>query len=278
CGPLRFEVRLHLKNCRLAPPGRQEEHARIRGVTGLVVAARYLTIVPVPGPVRMNADALGSAATWFPVISIGIGVVLALQDRLNQVFFPLVLAGLLTVTVWKLLTGGLHLDGLADCLDSLGGRDAEQRLAIMRDSRIGAFGALGLILLLLLEIAAVTEMPPSLRARALLVVPAVARAPPPLLARLFRTAENDRQGAAFGAGVGALAAPIALSIALVAAIAALRVLGLAVFAVSVSGALVATWFFAARVSGITGDVLGAAIEIAELAGLLTVSAWSHLER
>src|SRR5262249_40992557 len=155
--------------------------------------------------------------------------ILTATDRLAQVFFPLLLAGLITITVWKLLTGGLHLDGLADCLDGLGGRDAEHRLAIMRDSRIGAFGALGLILLLLLEIAAVTEMPSSLRARALLVVPAVARATPPLLARLFRPARHDGQGAAFGAGIGALAGPIALSIALVVAIAALRVLGLAVF-------------------------------------------------
>src|SRR5262245_4273270 len=225
---------------------------------------------------RSSADALGHSAPWFPVIGLGIGVILTATDRLAQVFFPLLLAGLITVTVWKLLTGGLHLDGLADCLDGLGGRDAEHRLAIMRDSRIGAFGALGLILVLLLEIAAVTEMPSSLRTRALLVVPAVAR--PPLLARPVRAARHDGQGAAFGAGVGALATPIALSIALVAAIAALRVLGLAVFVVSVSGALFATWFFAARVSGITGDMLGAAIEIAELAGLLTVSAWSHLER
>lgn len=250
----------------------------MRGVTGLVVAARYLTILPVPGSVRTSHDALGRAAAWFPVIGLGIGVVLAGVDRVTQVFFPLLLAGLLTVTAWKLLTGGLHLDGLADCLDGLGGRDAEHRLAIMSDSRIGAFGALGLILLLLLEIAAVTELPSSARARALLVVPVVARATPSLLARLFSPAKEEGLGAAFGAGVGALAPPIALSIALVAAIVALRALGLVVLAVSVAGALVFTRFFAARVSGITGDVLGGAIEIAELAGLLTVSAWSHLGR
>jgi len=247
-------------------------------VTGLVVAARYLTIVPLPGRVRLSAGALGRSAPWFPVIGLGIGVVLAATDRVTQVVFPLLLAGLITVTVWKLLTGGLHLDGLADCLDGLGGRDADHRLAIMHDSRIGAFGALGLILLLLLEIAAVTEMPPSVRMRALLVVPTVARATPPLLARLFSPAKPEGLGAAFGAGVGVLAAPIALSIALVVAIVALRGLGVVVVVVSFVSALVLTRFFAGRVSGITGDVLGAAIEIAELAALLTVSAWSHLAR
>jgi len=247
-------------------------------VTGLVVAARYLTIVPLPGPARTSSDALGRAAPWFPVIGLGIGGILVVTERVTELLFPLLLAGLLTVTAWKLLTGGLHLDGLADCLDGLGGRDAEHRLAIMRDSRIGAFGALGLILLLLLEIAAVTELPPGVRAQALLVVPVVARATSPLLARLFAPAKSEGHGAAFGAGVGALAAPIALSIALVVAIVALRVLGLVVVAVSIASALVVTRFFAAGVAGITGDVLGAAIEIAELAGLLTVSAWSHLGR
>ncbi len=247
-------------------------------MTGLVVAARYLTIVPFPGPVRSSPDALGRAAPWFPVVGLAMGLVLAAADRATQVIFPLLLAGLITVTLWKLLTGGLHLDGLADCLDGLGGRDAEHRLAIMRDSRIGAFGALGLILLLLLEIAAVTEMPSSIRARALVMVPAVARATPPLLARVFRPARQEGLGAAFGAGVGAPAVPIALSVALVVAIVALRALGVVVLTVSVGSALLFARFFAARVSGITGDVLGAAIEIAELAGLLTVSAWTHLER
>jgi adenosylcobinamide-GDP ribazoletransferase len=247
-------------------------------VTGLVVAARYLTIVPLPGPARPSPDALGRAAPWFPIIGLGIGVVLVATERVTQLIFPLLLGGLLTVTAWKLLTGGLHLDGLADCLDGLGGRDAEHRLAIMRDSRIGAYGALGLILLLLLEIAALTELSPGVRARSLLVVPVVARATPPLLARLFPPARAEGLGAAFGAGVGALAAPIALSIALVVAIVALHVLGVVVMAVSVVSALAVTRFFAARVSGITGDVLGAAIELAELTGLLTVSAWSHLER
>jgi adenosylcobinamide-GDP ribazoletransferase len=106
----------------------------------------------------------------------------------------------------------------------------------------------------------------------------VARGTPPLLTRLFSPAKQEGLGAAFGASVGVLAAPIALAIALVAAIVALRGLGVVVVAISVVAALALTRFFAGRVSGITGDVLGAAIEIAELAGLLTVSAWSHLAR
>src|SRR5438128_11734377 len=140
-------------------------------MTGLALAVRVLTIVPLPGRTAHDVDSLGRAAVWFPVIGLGIGAVLVGAERVTAVLFPSLLAALLTVTAWKLLTGGLHLDGLADCLDGLAGRAVEHRLAIMRDSRIGAFGALGLILLLLLEIAAVTELPPGVRAQALLVVP-----------------------------------------------------------------------------------------------------------
>ena len=247
-------------------------------MTGLLVAARYLTIVPLPGVVPGCADSLGRAAVWFPAIGLGIGAVLVGAERVTAVLFPSLLAALLTVTAWKLLTGGLHLDGLADCLDGLAGRDAEHRLAIMRDSRIGAFGAIGLILFLLLEVVAVAELPSSVRGRALLVVPVIARATPPLLVRLFPAAKLEGLGAAFGASVSGWAAPTALAIALVVTLAALHAVAVPVFAVSVLSALALTRFFAARVSGITGDVLGAAIEVAELAGLLTVSAWAHLVR
>jgi adenosylcobinamide-GDP ribazoletransferase len=254
------------------------ERASIARVTGLIVATRYLTILPLPGRVRENPEALGRAAAWFPVIGLGVGAALVVTARVSELLFPILLAGLLTVTAWKLATGGLHLDGLADCLDGLAGRDVEHRLAIMRDSRIGAFGAIGLILLLLMEIAAIAELPGDTRDRALLAVPVIARATPPLLSRLFPPARSEGLGAAFGAAVGWWAAPVALAIALGVALAALRMAGLVVFAVSVVSALACARFFAARLAGVTGDVFGAAIEIAELAGLLTVSVWAHLGR
>jgi adenosylcobinamide-GDP ribazoletransferase len=68
-------------------------------VTGLVVAARYLTIVPLPGPAQPSPDALGRAAPWFPVIGLGLGAVLVVTERVTELLFPLLLAGLLTVTV-----------------------------------------------------------------------------------------------------------------------------------------------------------------------------------
>jgi len=125
-------------------------------VSSLRLAVRYLTILPLPGHRHAGVAGLGAAAAWFPIVGLGIGAILVAVEWLTARFFPPLLGALLTVTAWKLVTGGLHLDGLADCLDGLGGGDAEHRLAIMRDSSIGALGAIGLILFLLLEITAAT--------------------------------------------------------------------------------------------------------------------------
>jgi adenosylcobinamide-GDP ribazoletransferase len=243
-------------------------------VSGLLAALRYLTIVPVPGPRPTGRDALGAAAAWLPVVGGLLGLVLAAVDLVAGRIFPRLLAALLTVTAWKLLTGGLHLDGLADCLDGLVGRDAEHRLAIMRDSRIGAFGAIGLILLLLLDLVALADLPPTVASRTLIAAPVIARAMPALVARLFRTARADGHGASFRAALAPSSVGIGLAVALAVAVACLGWRGLASLAVGVAAALALAWFMARRLGGVTGDVLGATVELSELAVLLTISAWT----
>ncbi len=241
-------------------------------------AARYLTIVPVGGR-RGGAGALSrDAIAWFPAIGLLIGAVLVAVDRLTAWTFPMLLAALLTVTTWKLITGGLHLDGLADCLDALGGHDAAHRLTIMRDSRIGAFGAIGLILFLLMELAAVAELAPAPRWRALLVAPVVARAMPALLARLFPPARSEGQGARFQADVQPLSMAVVLGCALVVAVAVLGAAGIVAVAAAALASVAVGRFMSARLGGVTGDVLGAAVELSELAVLLAVSAWTHVPR
>ena len=216
---------------------------------------------------------IGQAAPWFPVVGLILGITLAGVDFLTAHLFPGLLGALLTVTAWKLLTGGLHLDGLADCLDGLVGRDREHRLAIMRDSRIGTFGAVGLILFLMLEIVAVAELSPAVRWRALIVVPTLARALPPLLARRFPSARPAGQGAGFIAGIGVMAAPLAAILATLVAVLTLRAAGVAAMVAALGVGFAVAWFQSRRLGGLTGDVFGAAVELAELAALLTLLAW-----
>ena len=202
-----------------------------------------------------------------------LGMTIAGVDLVTARLFPGLLGSLLTVTAWKLLTGGLHLDGLADCLDGLVGRDREHRLAIMRDSRIGTFGAVGLILFLMLEIVTVAELSPDVRWRALTVVPTLARALPPVLARCFPSARATGQGAAFMAGVGVAAAPLATILAGLVAVVTLRAAGVAALIAAFVVGFAVAWFQSRRLGGLTGDVFGAVVELAELVALLTVLAW-----
>lgn len=246
---------------------------RLRAVSGLVRAAHYLTILPVTRGSSVPRGGLGRAAMWFPVVGAGIGLLLMAANHWLSRTFPALLAALLTVTVWKIITGGLHLDGLADCLDGLGGRTPEHRRAIMSDSRIGSFGAIGLILFLMIEIVALSSLDGHARWRALLAAPVIGRTMPPLLARLFPAARGEGEGAAFAGEVRRRGAIAALLIAAIIATAAFGASGLAALALALGVTLLAARFLVGRVGGITGDVLGAAVEVAELTVVLTVAGW-----
>ena len=238
-------------------------------MTRLVMAFRYLTVVPIPG-FPPSCDGPGAGGNWFPIVGLVLGGLLVVADRATGALFAPLLAALLTVTVWKLVTGGLHLDGLADCLDGLVGRDPTHRLAIMRDSRIGVFGAVGLILFLLLEVAAVSGIDARTRWRAVLVAPVVGRAMPPLMARIFAAASTG-QGARFREELPAAAPVVALAVAAVIAVAVLGAWGAVALGAALVLMLALGAFMARRLGGGTGDVHGAVIELSELTVLLVAA-------
>ena len=239
----------------------------------LILAVRFLTVVPVPGREVQGVSALGRAAWWFPVVGLLLGVGLDGTLAGLQALFPPLLASALLVTAWKAVTGGIHLDGLADVLDGLAGRDPAQRLDIMRDSRVGVFGAAGLVLFLLLVVAAVADLPDPSRGRLLILAPVVGRAAPLLVAGWLRPATpGEGLGAAFVAGLSRWAGPlwalggIALGVALVGP------WGAAIPVLAWAAAILGAGFAARRLGGLTGDVLGAVVELAELGALLAGAA------
>ena len=238
-------------------------------MTRLVNAARYLTILPIPGRATVP-NGPGAAAAWFPVVGLGVGALLVAVNYLGTRRFAPFLAAVLTVAAWKLVTGGLHLDGLADCLDGLAGRDPAQRLAIMHDSRIGAFGATGLMLVVLLAVAAVAGIDARARGGALVLAPVVGRAMSPIVARLF-PAVAAGHGAGFRAELGSKAPVVAAVIALVVAV-ALGPAGVLALLLAVAVAFGWAAFMTRRLGGVTGDVHGAVIELSELTVLLTAAA------
>ncbi|HET6413442.1 MAG TPA: adenosylcobinamide-GDP ribazoletransferase [Anaeromyxobacter sp.] len=233
----------------------------------LLAAFHFLTRFPVPGPAPQEAD-LGRSLAFFPVPGVVLGALLAGAARLvGDHLAPAVVAPLLVAALaW--LSGALHLDGLADLADGLGGghRDPARTLSIMRDSRIGAFGAVAVILLLLVKTASVAELVKGGGAWALLCAPALARFTAVPLVVLFPYARPEGLGRPFHAGGG----PRELAVAAVITAAILAVAGKrALFptAVALGVALVLALAIRHRLGGLTGDVYGAAMELAETAFL-----------
>jgi adenosylcobinamide-GDP ribazoletransferase len=116
----------------------------------LRVAISFLTVIPTSGTQYDKPDDFGRSSVWFSIIGMVLGLILmGLGKAASYVFSPLVV-GVLITAVWAMVTGGLHLDGLADSCDGLlSASRKERRLEIMKDPRLGTFGGIGLFLALL---------------------------------------------------------------------------------------------------------------------------------
>jgi adenosylcobinamide-GDP ribazoletransferase len=126
-------------------------------LSGLMAAFQFLTILPVKR--SFTAVQLGRSSVYFPLIGLAIGLILAGFHYVFRVF-PAPVANLLLIVLLAILSGGIHLDGVADTMDGIAGhRTPAQRLQIMRDSRIGGFGAIGLIFVLMIQYVSLNGIP-----------------------------------------------------------------------------------------------------------------------
>lgn len=232
----------------------------------LACAILFLTRIPLPQLTLSQADVRDSPA-YFAWVGALFSLVLFASARLFSPLGDRLAAGLV-VALWIAISGGLHLDGLADTVDGLsGGRgDRERALAIMRDSRIGAHGALALVVVVLLKWAAL-ERALELSSSAWLVAPVVARFVCTLSIARFPYARAEGLASPFVGAVGARALAIgAVALALACAWLGLWALGASLLGVLAVAPFV--WRAQRTLGGLTGDVYGALIELTELAVLL----------
>lgn len=235
------------------------------GVRAAAAAVAFLTRVPLGRVVELDATDVARGAALFPLVGAGIGAVVgALADALAGPFSA-PLAAVLAVAVGAALTGALHLDGLADAADALGATTREQALEIMRDHRIGVYGALALLFDIAVKVAAVAVL--ASRGDALRYCAGsacVARVAPVVLGVALPYARTVGK-----AGFVAAAGPLGTAVAVAAAGAAsilLRAWPLAlvpVGAVALLAPIALRWL-----GGVTGDVLGASAELTEAAALV----------
>jgi cobalamin 5'-phosphate synthase/cobalamin synthase len=243
----------------------------------LPLALTFLTKLPWPWRGPADETALARSMFWFPWVGalLGLGFWAAWAGLMKILPAPAAAGLLLTLTVW--LTGGLHLDGLADTADGLGGgRTREETLAIMKDSRVGAFGVISLILGLVLKFSLFLSLATQIRGTGvLLLFPIISRWSMVLLAYLspYARAEGGL-GQAMTLGVSPR---VLMGASLSAGGLALLILGAPGLVLFIAaGALV--WlgrlYFQRRLGGITGDILGATNEVVEimvLAGALMLT-------
>ncbi len=238
-----------------------------RALASVLDSLALLTVLPVGQ--RPLVTPAGITALAFPLAGGIIGGLIWGWDWLVGQALPDIPRSALTVVAWAIITGGLHLDGLADSVDGLlTTGERTRRLEAMADPRIGAFGAAAVTLILLLKWAALVEMDGRLRTGALLLGPCLARGAVLPVMALFPLARQ--------AGLGASVAHRLELLPALAAGAAVSAVPLAIFSpmgpVLAGGAIVASGGIALlalrRLGGVTGDVLGACVEMAETTVLL----------
>jgi adenosylcobinamide-GDP ribazoletransferase len=240
----------------------------------LKIAAAFLTRLPIRPSAPAALPALARAARCFPLVGLGIGlaggVVYALAVELGLPPLP---AAVLAVAATVLVTGALHEDGLADTVDGFGGgHSRDDKLRIMRDSRIGAYGVIALVLMLGAQVAALAALSDSGDvAASLIVAHAASRALLVPVMHLEVAARSDGLAASAGRPTAAVAL-WALGLGGLLALIFAGLDGLLATAIAAAIAWGMVRLARRQIGGITGDVLGAVQQGAAIALLLTLVA------
>ena len=261
------------------------------------VALQFLTRMPVPSWVGYEDAWMNHCVRHFPLVGGAVGAYGALVLTLALALFPAVVAVLLSMiaTVW--LTGAFHEDGLADTCDGLGGAVGRARaLEIMKDSRIGTYGAAGLMLALGLKAALLTELvllDPLLACLALVWGHAASRTAAVCLMRMLPYAGDAGYAKAIPLARAVRSGDVAVALVWVALLSVAAWFTAGAFDLQIEGADLALWSLSAalpalggvvwlaarwlrkRLGGYTGDTLGATQQVAEITALLAWLAVAH---
>ena len=243
------------------------------------IALQFFTRIPIPSWVGFEPDWLQHASRYFVLVGVCVGAVCCCVYFCAAIFFPQALAVVLSGVAGIYLTGAFHEDGFADMCDGFGGGNSTERiLDIMRDSRIGAYGAIGMMCLLALKWSALFYLPAPMLMAALLVAHPLSRLAASAL--IWRLAYARAEGKA-----KPLAQHMSHSEFLIAAATALLMMVIvgsagwlswrSLLLGCLASACATLWLcrmFVRRIGGYTGDCLGAVQQLSELAFYLAIVA------
>lgn len=236
-----------------------------------LIALQFLTITPIK--IRsIDEKNMPGALPYFPLVGLLLGLILiGIDSFLLFLKFEQFYINIILVVSLIILTGGIHLDGLADTVDGLASRkNKEEMLKVMRDSNIGAIGALSLISILLLKITFLSSISISLKPASLILMLTLSRYSLVFSMFLFPYAREEGKAKAFIEGINFKVLFSATIIALGIAALAWQLKGLAIFGAAAISAYMIGRFINNKIGGITGDTLGAVSEIIETVVLLSI--------
>ena len=239
-----------------------------------LAALQFLTSIPLLRRRETSPEDLGRSTPYFPVVGLIIGLILAgLNLLLNLILPPAVVNALLIVSL-AILTGALHLDGFVDTCDGIAGhRTVEDRWRVMHDSRAGAFGIVGVVLLLLVKYVSLSSIPGSLMMATLVFMPIVSRWAMVYAVFAYPYARPSGLGKVFKQEASWPRFTVATLITFLIAMLLIPLVQLSalvlMFGVWIM-TLVMAAYFKGKFSGLTGDTYGAINEVAEVSVLILV--------
>ncbi|MFZ5631811.1 MAG: adenosylcobinamide-GDP ribazoletransferase [Bacillota bacterium] len=237
-------------------------------MSSFIFALQHLTRLHL-WDVAFDERRLGRSGMFFPLVGLVLGGLLIAIDKLACFLFPPAAASAVVVVGLVLLTGGLHLDGFMDTMDGFFcGRPRERMLEIMRDSRVGAFGVVGVFCLLLLKFALLTGLAGTDRFPALIMIAVFGRWAMTYAIARFPYAREEGLGKLYSRYTGTPELAVASLTALAAAVAAGGAGGVIIFFISALCAHLLCVYFSRILGGLTGDTYGALNEITEVLVLL----------
>ncbi len=231
----------------------------------LIAAVSFLTVLPIGRNMYFSEQEMGRSQVWFPLVGLILGGICAAACYLLYYVGFEFAADATAVMLLVLLTGGLHLDGLMDTADGLGcNKDREQKLAVMKDGRVGAMGVLAALVVLLLKAAYLYEISPPEKYFWLMLAPAVSRACMLYAINNYPYARKRGTGATFANHTGKYYLPVAFLI-----ICALTLFvypyGLIAVGMTFMFAVLTAKYITQKLGGLTGDCYGAITELTETA-------------
>ena len=237
-----------------------------------MAALQFLTIIRIPWRREVPPEESGRSIGYFPMVGLIIGLILAGLNWLFGPILPSAVANALLIVALVVVTGALHLDGFVDTCDGIAGhKTVEARWKVMHDSRVGGFGIVGVVLLLLVKYVSLNSIPEPLLLTALVLMPVLGRWAMVYAIFVYSYARPSGLGKVFKQETSWPRFTLATLIAVAVTVILAQLVGLAIMFLIWLVTVAVAAYLKSKFSGLTGDTYGAINEVAEVGVLILLN-------